>query len=360
MRRLAAGVAIVVLGALAVADPAGSDGPIVIAHRGASGDRPEHTLAAYRLAIEQGADYIEPDLVATKDGVLVARHENEISETTDVAEHPEFADRRTTRTIDGRQVTGWFTEDFTLVELKTLRARERLPELRGTAHDGRDEVPTFREVLELLRETNSSREGRPVGVYPETKHPSYFEARGLPLEQRLVAALHGFGWSDPEDPVFIQSFEVGNLKALRDMTGLRLVQLVSQRGRPADLTQAGDPRTFKDLVSAEGLQEVATYAHGVGVHKALVLPTGPDGTLGPPTKLVADAHAAGLVVHVWTLRGENAFLPSSLHRGTEKGGLGDMGREALLFLEAGVDGYFTDHPAIGVGARDAFVSRAGP
>jgi glycerophosphoryl diester phosphodiesterase len=332
--------------------------PIVIAHRGASGHRPEHTLEAYRLAIEQGADFIEPDLVATRDGVLVARHENEISGTTDVADHPEFADRRTTRSIDGAEVTGWFTEDFTLAELKTLRARERLADLRTTEYDGRFEIPTLEEILDLLTEANGRVRGerRPVGLYPETKHPSYFGGIGLPLEEPLVEALHRRGWRTADDPVFIQSFEVANLKKLRGMTRLPLVQLVAPSGRPPDLARAGDPRTYAELVTPEGLAEIATYARGIGVHTSLVLPPDDRGELGAPTSLVSDAHRAGLVVHVWTLRAENAFLPPSLQRGDAPGRIGDMQREAVLFLEAGVDGFFTDHPDLGVAARDTFLA----
>ncbi len=355
--RVPAGLVAARLVAGVVAGSQGSDEPIVIAHRGASGHRPEHTLEAYRLAIEQGADYIEPDLVATRDGVLVARHENEITETTDVADHPELADRRTTKTIDSREVTGWFTEDFTLEELKTLRARERLSELRSTDYDGRYEVPTLQEILELLHEVNGQpgRTGRRVGLYPETKHPSYFAKIGLPLEEPLVEALHRAGWRDADDPVFIQSFEVGNLKKLQGMTRLPLVQLVPAGGRPPDLARAGDPRTYADLVTREGLAEIATYAEGVGVHKRLVLPPDAQGALGPPTALVSEAHRAGLLVHVWTLRAENAFLPAGLQKGEARAETGDMRGEALRFLEAGVDGFFTDHPDVGVAARDAFI-----
>jgi glycerophosphoryl diester phosphodiesterase len=343
-----------------VALPSGGEDPVVIAHRGASGDRPEHTLAAYRLAIEQGADFIEPDLVATRDGVLVARHENDISATTDVADHPAFADRRTTKSIDGQELDGWFTEDFTLAELKTLRARERLPELRTTEFDGRFEIPTLEEVLDLLDEVNGrSARGRPVGVYPETKHPSYFAGIGLPLEEPLVEALHRHGWSGPEDPVFIQSFEVGNLKRLHRMTRLPLVQLISARGRPPDLARSGDPRNYADLATPEGLAEIAKYARGIGAHKDLVLSPDDRGRLGPPTSLVGEAHRAGLLVHVWTLRAENAHLPESLRRGDAPADEGDMGAEVVAFLGAGVDGFFTDHPMLGVSARDAFV-RARP
>ena len=337
---------------------AGSRGgrPIVIAHRGASGERPEHTLEAYRRAIEQGADFVEPDLVSTKDGVLVCRHENEISGTTDVASRSAFASRRTTTTIDGAAVTGWFTEDFTLAELKTLRARERLPHMRGTTFDGRFGIPTFEEVLALVASANASpeRKGRPVGVYPETKHPTYFEGLGLPLEKPLLEALRRHGLDHADAPVFIQSFEVGNLRRLATLTRAPLVQLIDAAGRPWDFTRGRFARTYADMVRPGGLRDIASYARGIGVHKSLVIPRDGQGRSLPPTTLVRDAHAAGLLVHVWTLRAENEFLPAELQRGAEPAALGDMAGEAALFLKAGVDGYFTDHPAIGAGARKAF------
>ena len=324
--------------ALLVALSLPPDTALVIAHRGASGDRPEHTLAAYRLAVEHGADVIEPDVVATRDGVLVARHENEISETTDVASRPEFADRRATKTIDGADVTGWFTEDFTLAELRTLRAVERLPDLRpgSAAYDGQFGVPTLDEVIALADSLGAAR-GRPVGLYPETKHPSYFRSIGLPLEAPLVKALHAAGHTGPEAPVWIQSFEVGNLRALREQTGLRLVQLATPGGRPF----GGGP-AYDVMLTPAGLAEVATYADALGVHKGSVLD--PD-TLAP-TPLVVDAHAAGLDVHVWTVRAENAFLPPPLRRGASPDDHGDVGAEARALVEAGVDGLFTDHPAL--------------
>jgi glycerophosphoryl diester phosphodiesterase len=307
--------------------------PLVIAHRGASGYRPEHTLASYRLAIALGADYVEPDLVSTRDGVLVARHENEISATTDVAAHPELADRMTTKEVDGRVVTGWFTEDLTLAELKTLRAVERLPDLRprNTRYDHRYDVPTFDEILTLVAE-ESRRLGRSVGVYPETKHPSHFAALGLALEEPLLDTLGRHGMGGPDAPVFVQSFEPGNLRWLRSRTRLPLVQLVAADGRV-------------DLVTSTGLRRVASYADAVGVAKDLVLPRHADtGTIGDPSPLVADAHAAGLQVHVWTLRDENAFLPAGYRRGADPAAIGDSIEETQAFLDAGVDGLFTDHP----------------
>ena len=309
--------------------------PVLIGHRGASGYRPEHTLAAYELAIEQGADYIEPDLVSTKDGVLVARHENEIGGTTDVADHPEFADRRTTKVIDGRAVTGWFTEDFTYRELRTLRAKERLPQVRpdNTAYDGQERIPTLDEVIKLAR-----REG--VGIYPETKHPTYFDSIGLSLEEPLVAALEKRRWADADDPVIIQSFEVGNLRELDAMVDVPLAQLVDAAGGPADLPGT----TYASMVTPAGLAAIATYADGLGAAKNLVLPRDASGRTGAPSSVVPDAHAAGLVVHVWTLRRENQFMATNFRIGTDPNAPGDLGAEARAFLDAGVDGIFSDNP----------------
>ncbi len=312
----------------------------MIAHRGASGYRPEHTLAGYRLAIALGADYVEPDLVSTRDGVLVARHENEISRTTDVAGRREFADRMTTKVVDGCEMTGWFTEDFSLAEIKSLRAVERLPDLRprNTRYDGRYQVPTFDEILALVEE-ESVRLGRSVGVYPETKHPSYFAEIGLALETPLLADLGRHGLDGPSSPVFIQSFEAGNLQWLRPRTPLPLVQLVSALGRV-------------DLVTRTGLRRVASYADAVGVAKDLVLPRHADtGTIGDPSAVVTDAHDAGLRVHVWTLRDENQFLPTGYRRGDDPTQTGDSIEEAQAFLDAGVDGLFTDHPDTTLEAR---------
>jgi len=341
--------------------------PIVIGHRGASGYVPEHTLVSYFIAIQMGADYVEPDLVMTKDRVLVARHENDISGTTDVADHPEFAGRRTTKTVDGAAITGWFTEDFTLAELKTLRAKERIPQIRpGNARfDGKFEVPTLEEVLTLVQALNAERSreaqehGRrgfkPIGVYPETKHPSYFAGIGLAMEQPLVRILRRFGYSGKNAPVFIQSFEVGNLKRLARMTDLPLVQLLDAAGKPFDFTVAGDPRSYADLAKPAGLAEIASYAAGVGVNKNLMIPRTSQGFLGTPTTLVSDAHAKGLIVHGWTFRAENSFLPADFRSSSDPAAFGDLAAEVKRFLGLGMDGFFTDQSDIGVRARDEFV-----
>lgn len=315
--------------------------PIIIAHRGASGYRPEHTLEAYALAIAQGADYIEPDLVATRDGALVARHENEIGGTTDVT--AKFPDRKAVKTIDGQRVEGWFTEDFTLEELRTLRARERLP-FRSTEFDGQFLIPTFDEVIALAQQAARDT-GRVIGVYPETKHPSYFRGIGLPLEEPLLDALRRHGWDHEDAPVFIQSFEVGNLRSLNRHTSVALIQLIAAEGAPWDFTLLGDPRSYADLVTPEGLDEVAGYVDGIGPDKQLILPVGLDGRVGEPTDLVSDAHAAGLLVHPWTFRSEDRFLPVDFH--------GAPAAEMARFLEIGVDGLFADFPDVAVAARDA-------
>lgn len=328
---------------VAVPFPAMAERALVIAHRGASGDRPEHTLEAYRLAIAQGADFIEPDLVLTKDGILVARHENEISETTDIASRPEFADRRTTRVIDGETMTGWFTEDFTLAELRTLRARERLPRLRvaNAAFDGQSVIPTFEEVIALAKAA-SAESGRVIGVYPETKHPSYFASISLPHEAPLLAALERAGWTQADSPVFIQSFEVGNLVALSRKTRVRLIQLIATEKGPADRP---DTR-YADMITPEGLKAVAVYAYGIGPQKDLVIARSALGSLGRPTDLVSNAHRAGLKVHPWTFRAENYFLPRGFRNGLDPRSKGDLAGEVRAFLAAGVDGLFSDHPGL--------------
>ena len=331
--------------------------PLVIGHRGASGYRPEHTLSSYRLAIEMGADLIEPDLVSTKDHVLVARHENNIVETTDVASHPEFADRRTSKTIDGVRMEGWFTEDFTLAELRTLRARERLPMLRpaNTVFDGLDQVPTLQEVIDLAKRHH-------VGIYPETKHPTYFDSIGLSLEEPLLATLRANGYAGPRAPVFIQSFETANLKELHRKTRLPLVQLLDELGRPYDFVVSGDPRTYKDLATPGGLAEIATYADGVGTNKNLIVPRDAQGNLQQPTTLVRDAHRAGLVVHPWTFRRENNFLPNDFRQGNPASPLylaapGDLPGELELFYRLGVDGLFSDNPDVAVATRHRVFGR---
>jgi len=325
--------------------------PLVLAHRGASGYRPEHTLAAYELAIDMGADFIEPDLVSTKDHVLVARHENEISGTTDVATHTEFAGRKTTKVIDGTSLTGWFTEDFTLAELKTLRAKERIPDIRpaNTAFDGLYQVPTFAEVVALAKR-------RHVGVYPETKHPTYFDSVGLSLEEPLLATLQAAGYRGRRAPVFIQSFEVGNLKELRERTDLPLIQLLDATGRPYDFVVSGDPRTYVDLAKPAGLAEIATYADGIGPSKNLIVPRDASNRLQAPTTLVRDAHRAGLLVHPFTFRRENFFLPEDFRQGNPAspvylGAVGDFPGELRLFLQLGIDGLFTDNTDTAVAVR---------
>jgi glycerophosphoryl diester phosphodiesterase len=327
---------------------------LVIGHRGASGYRPEHTLASYELAARLGADYLEPDLVTTRDGVLVARHEPEIGGTTDVATRAEFAGRRVTKDLDGIPVTGWFTEDFTLAELKTLRAVERLPGVRqeSTMYDGRFQVPTLAEVLEL-RARLSRELGREIGVYPETKYPTYFRRLGLDLEPPLVATLRRFGLNGAGAPVFVQSFETGNLRQLRRL-GLRtpVVQLLGAAGAPYDFVVAGDPRTYADLATPDGLAWIARYADGLGPDKGQVIARAADGTLSSPTALVGDAHRAGLLVHPYTFRAENSFLPSELRRGENPADFGRAIDEQVAFLRAGVDGLFTDQPDVGVVARD--------
>jgi glycerophosphoryl diester phosphodiesterase len=302
------------LAAFAAAPPR----PLIIGHRGASGHRPEHTLASYRLAAEMGADFVEPDLVSTKDGVLIARHENEIGATTDVAS--KFPDRKATRTVDGQSIAGWFTEDFTLAEIKTLRAKERLA-FRSHEFDGRFDVPTFDEVIDLAQQMGKEL-GRPIGVYPETKHPTYFRGIGLPIEEKLLASLTAHGWNRRDAPVFIQSFESGNLRELRKRTGVRLMQLV----------------TTAASVDAAGLKDIAGYADAIGPEKRLIVPVGPDGSLLPPTDLVTRAHALGLLVHVWTLRIDKEFLPAGYHGRAEA--------EFEQFRTLGVDGLFTDFPDV--------------
>lgn len=335
--------AITLAAALAVAAPVAAQDSdmLVIAHRGASAERPEHTLAAYERAIDQGADYIEPDLVATKDLVLVARHENELSGTTDVATREEFEDRRRDKTIDGRVVAGWFAEDFTLAELRTLRAKERIPSLRpaNARFDGLYQVPTLADIVKLVR-AKQAETGKRIGLYPELKHPTFLlQNAGIDLVDLLLRDFRVLGITTA-DPVFIQSFEVAPLQRLRSRApGFRQVLLVEPLGGPAD-----EPSMrYAEMVSPTGLVEVAKFADVVGAYAGMIL--GPDGT---PTTLVADARAAGLQVHAWTIRPENEFLPPALRTGDDpKGkGCGDMKLAAML-KAAGVAGVFSDGPLTG-------------
>lgn len=346
--------------------------PIVIGHRGASGYRPEHTLASYELAIALGADYIEPDLVSTKDGVLIARHENEISGTTDVGDRPEFADRKTTKVIDGVEVTGWFTEDFTLEEIKTLRAKERIPQIRpGSAQfDGQFEVPTFQEVIDLARQ--KSFDGRTIGIYPETKHPTYFDSIDLSLEEPLVEILQANGLTNADAPVFIQSFETANLKELNQVIDVPLVQLFGDvNDKPYDFVANGDSRTYGDLTSPEELSSIAEYADGIGPSKRLIVPaqtvdengdgepddlnedgqiSDADRRLQEPTSLVDDAHAAGLLVHPYTFRSEDFFLAQDYD--------GNPELEYQQFFSLGVDGLFSDNPDAAFAVRNRVACNA--
>ncbi len=314
--------------------------PIIIAHRGASGLRPEHTLAAYELAIDLGADFIEPDLVSTKDGVLIARHENEISGTTNIAEHPEFVNRKTTKIIDGQTVSGWFAEDFTLAEIKTLRAKERLP-FRDRAFDGQFPIPTFQEIIDLAK-CKSDETGRTIGIYPETKHPTFFDAIGLSLEEPLVEILHANGYNKADDRIFIQSFETTNLKQLDKMTNLPLIQLLSNTGKPYDLAITNDFRTYKDMTSPDELAKIAEYADGIGPDKRMIVPVDENGILLQPTSLIQNAHAVGLLVHPYTFRNEAQYLAPDYNHNPEA--------EYVQFFNLGVDGLFTDFPGTAFGA----------
>ena len=353
------------------------DTPLVIGHRGASGYRPDHTLESYKLAIDMGADFIEPDLVATKDGVLVARHEPNITGTTDVATRPEFASRKTTKNVDGVNEEGWFVSDFTLAELKTLRAVQPLSD-RDQSFNGKFQIPTFEEVLDLAK-AEGTKAGRTVGVYPETKHPTYHAKLGLPLEDRLLAVLAKYGYTTKASPVIVQSFEVSNLKYLRTKTQVRLVQLVDANDvnadgsmdltapydKPYDFAVAGDSRTFASLLTPAGLKEIKTYADGIGPWKPYLIPSKqvdankdgkPDDLNGdgkiderdrvmmPATAVVPNAHAAGLFVHAYTFRSEAKRLASDFK--------GDPKAEYQLFYQLGVDGVFSDFADHAVAARN--------
>lgn len=333
--------------------------PIIIAHRGVPGHRLEHTRPSYELAIELGADYIEPDIVATSDGVLIVRHENEISGTTDVADRPEFADRHATKVVDGVEHTGWFTEDFTLDEIKTLRTKERIPDLRpgNVSLNGAEPVLTFDEVLDIAALGTATRDN-PVGVYVETKHPSYFESVGISLNDLLIETLERRDLNTPDAKITIQSFESGNLQAIRPRTPAFVVQLMSPRGGPADFVIAGDKRTYADLREPDGLEFIATYADAIGPYKDLVIARDGGGSLAEPTGLVDAAHAAGLDVHIWTMRDENTFLPTNLQSGTDKAAHGDAVGEYLVFFDAGVDGLFSDFSGTAVRARSQWLDSA--
>jgi len=357
--RIGAVAAPALIGVAALSEPGSAAGgkrrgPLVIGHRGAAGYRPEHTFGSYETAARLGADFIEPDLVITRDRVLVARHEPEIGGTTDVASHPEFAGRKTTKILDGKETTGWFTEDFTLAELKTLRAVERLPpEIRqhNTLYNGLYQIPTFEEILEL-RVRLSHELHREIGVYPETKHPTYFRAQGLPLEGLLADALRRHGLDHPDAPVFVQSFEFGNLRDLRETYHVRapLIFLTSTSGNPFN-----DPRPYADYLTPAGLRELARVVDGIGPDKLQIIPRKPDGSLGTPTTLVADAHAAGLALHPYTFRAENFFLPANLRVGTDPSWYGKAIDEQVTYLRTGIDGLFTDQADIGVLARSIFL-----
>ncbi|MFB6518008.1 glycerophosphodiester phosphodiesterase [Streptomyces sp. NPDC056401] len=330
--------------------------PTVIGHRGASGYRPEHTLGSYQLALDLGADVVEQDLVPTKDGHLVCRHENEIGGTTDVADHLEFASRKTTKTVDGVAVTGWFTEDFTLAELKTLRAKERIPALRqrNTLYDGRWDVPTFEEVLRWA-DREGRRRGKRVWLHVETKHPSYFRGLGLGLEEPLAKLLRRYGRDGRGAPLFLQSFEPSSIQRLSRLVSAPRVVLLSAAGtRPWDFELAKDPRTVADLVKPEGLRWIAGFAQGIGPTMDLILPRDAAGKLGAPTTLVADAHAQGLILHPYTARNENNFLPADYRKGTDPTAYGDAFGAFKAYFEQGIDGIFTDQPDTGLLAAEAF------
>ncbi|MET9348550.1 glycerophosphodiester phosphodiesterase [Streptomyces termitum] len=319
--------------------------PTVIAHRGASGYRPEHTLGSYQHALDLGAHVIEQDLVPTKDGHLVCRHENDITGTTDVASRPEFASRRTTKSVDGARLTGWFTEDFTLAELKTLRATERIPGTRqeNTLYDGRWTVPTFEEVLRWADE-EGRRRGREVWLHVETKHPTYFRSIGLALEERLARLLRRYGRHRANSPVFLQSFEPSSIQRLSKLVDSPGVVLLSGADtRPWDFVQAGDPRTVADLVTPAGLRWIASYAQGIGPTLDLVIPRDAAGKLGTPTTLVRDAHAQGLILHPYTHRNENTFLPAEFRKGTDPAAYGDAFGALKAWFGTGIDGIFSDN-----------------
>jgi glycerophosphoryl diester phosphodiesterase len=355
--------------------------PLVIGHRGASGYRPEHTLEAYALAIAQGANYIEPDLVMTKDGELLARHEpmlarvnlnpdgsiqyvngapvlNRTDTSTNVWELPQYAGRLTVKTLDGVKVGGWWVEDFTAAEMRSdIRAQERLRDLRtaNNAFNNQFVIPTLQEVVTLAKD-KSVELGRPIGIYPETKHPTYFAAHAqannlVRMEDRLVQILHADYGNTASAPVYIQSFEVSNLQYVNTQTQIKIAQLLSAGGRPYDFTVSGDGRTYADLAknTADGLQFIVGYADGVGANTNLMIPLA-SGSLGTPTTLVDDAHGLGLEVHGWTFRAENIFLPNEFDSSADPAAFGNMKGQILAFTALGMDGFFTDQPDLGVAA----------
>ncbi|MET8215498.1 glycerophosphodiester phosphodiesterase [Streptomyces hirsutus] len=333
--------------------------PTVIGHRGASGYRPEHTFGAYDLALDLGADIVEAgDLVPTRDGHLVCRHEPEIGGTTDVADRPEFADRERTKLLDGVPVTGWFTEDFTLAELKRLRAVERIPANRphNTLYDGRWGIPTFEEVLRWQNEQTRKR-GKQVWIYPELKHPTYFRKLGLGTEELLARLLRKHGKDKKNSPVIVQSFEPTSIQRMSRLVGNPLAVLLSgANSRPWDFVENGDPRKVADLVTPKGLEEIASYAQGIGPTLDLVIPRDAAGNLTEPTTLVRDAHRAGLILHPYTMRNENPFLPANFRKGGDPDAYGDVFGAFRAYFATGIDGVFTDHPDTGLLAREDFVN----
>lgn len=333
--------------------------PTIVGHRGTAGYRPEHTLGSYQLALEMGAHVIEQDLVPTKDGHLVCRHEPDISATSDVADHPEFAARRTTKTIDGVSTTGWFTEDFTLAEIKTLRAKERIPanRQRNTLYDGHWQIPTYEEVLRWA-DDEGRRRGRPVWLYTETKHPTYFRSIGLGLEERFAKLLRRYGRDHKDAPIFLQSFEPSSMQRMAQLVSARRVVLLDAANTtPWDFKVAGDPRTVADLVKPAGLKWMASFAQGIGPTLDLIIPKDTSGKLTKPTTLVRDAHAQGLILHPYTMRNENTFLPADFRRGTDPNAYGDAFGAFRTYFETGIDGIFTDNADTGLLARADFVSR---
>jgi glycerophosphoryl diester phosphodiesterase len=360
-RFLAVGILLFGLAAMTMPAVPDANAPLIIGHRGAPGHLPDHTLESYRRAVELGADYIEPDLVATKDGILIARHDVDLGATTNVADHPEFAGRKTVKIVDGVRIEDWFADDFTLAEIRTLRARQPLA-FRPQAFDGRYQIPTFEEIVRLVLD-ETRRLGRPIGIYPETKHPSYHAQAGLELEPALLAILGRYGLDRRDAPIMIQSFEVSNLKALRVKTPVRLIQLIDadavtrngtpQPNRPYDFTLRGDVRTYADLISRPGLREIAAYADGIGPWKRYLTDcasarsedeTRTGSASGTPCLSVADAHQAGLLVHPWTFRDEPRYLAARYQ--------GDPVHEYLDYFRLGVDGVFSDFPDTAARARE--------